>query len=67
MDPYDWLSKFYSFYEATVIGIVSRHGLTIDACRGNQPNKGELAVLNVLIRIRRILLEINRITLLRPI
>ena len=44
MDPYDWLSKFYSFYEAIVIGIVSSRGLIIDARYGNQPNKSKLAV-----------------------
>ena len=34
--PYDWVNKFYSFYMATafVIGC-SRHGLRIEAHRGN--------------------------------
>ena len=27
--PYDWLNKFYSFYVAAVVGIVSRHGLAL--------------------------------------
>ena len=26
-----WLSKFYNFYMAVVVSIVSRHGLTIEA------------------------------------
>ena len=28
--PYDWLNKFYSFYVAAVVGIISRCGLSID-------------------------------------
>ena len=27
--PYGWLNKFYSFHMATVVGIISRHDLTI--------------------------------------
>ena len=32
---YDWLTKFYSCYMATVISIVDGRGLGIDTCRGN--------------------------------
>ena len=42
--PYDWLNKFYSFYVAAVVGIVTRHGHSIDHhmhCK-NQPNKRKL-------------------------
>ena len=46
MDPCDWLNKFYSFYMAAVIVIISRHGLNIDACHRNQPtdNKSKLVL-----------------------
>ena len=36
---YDWLNKFYNFYMAAVVGIVSRRGLSIEVYRRNQPNK----------------------------
>ena len=40
MDPIcDWLSKFYSFYVAVVVSVVSGHYLSIDARRRSQPNK----------------------------
>ena len=42
--PYDWLNKFYSFYVGAIVGIVSRCGLTIEACCRNQPDKSKLAV-----------------------
>ena len=41
--PYDWLNKFYSFC------VVSRHGLTIEAHRKNQPNKSKLALYKPLL------------------
>ena len=41
---YDWLNKFYSFYVAAVVGIISRHGLSIDVHHGNQPNKHKPAL-----------------------
>ena len=47
--PYDWLNKFYSFYVAAVVGIVSRHGLSIDMCCENQPNKCKLQLFKPLI------------------
>ena len=42
--PYDWLNRFYSFYVAAVVGIVSRRGLSIDACHEKQPSKYKLAL-----------------------
>ena len=42
--PFDWLNKFYSFYMAAIVGIVSRHGLTGEACHNNQPNESKLAL-----------------------
>ena len=39
MDPYDWINKFYNFYMAAIASIISRHGLAIEVCCGNQPNK----------------------------
>ena len=47
--PYDWLNKFYSFYKAAVVGIVSRRGLTIKARCRNQPNKSKLALYKPLL------------------
>ena len=29
MDPYDWLNKFYGFYMAVVVGIVSGRDVSI--------------------------------------
>ena len=34
-DPYDWLNKFYGFYMAPVVGIVSGRGLSIHTRCGN--------------------------------
>ena len=33
--PYDWLSKFYSFYMAALVIIGNGRGLRIEARRGN--------------------------------
>ena len=41
---YDWLNKFKSFYVAVVVSIVSRHDISIDACRETQSNKRKLAL-----------------------
>ena len=43
---YDWLN---SFYMAAVVIISSGSGLRIEAHRGNQPNKIELALYIVVI------------------
>ena len=44
MNPnYDRLNKFYKFYVAAVIGIVSRYILSIDVHHENQPNMHKLA------------------------
>ena len=40
----DCLNKFYSFYVAIVIGIISRRDLSIDACHENQPKKHKLVL-----------------------
>ena len=37
--PYDWLNKFYNLYRAAEVGIVSRHGLSIDVHHRNQPKE----------------------------
>ena len=37
--PYNWLNKFYSCYMASVAVIVNEHGVSIDMCHENQPNK----------------------------
>ena len=44
MDPYDWLNKFYRFYVAAVVSIVSRCDLSIDVHHEKQPNKHKLAL-----------------------
>ena len=41
---YDWLNKFYSFYVAAVVSIVSMVGLSIDVHHENLPNKHKLAL-----------------------
>ena len=40
---YDWLNKLYSFYIATVVGIVSRRGFNIDVHHENHANQHKLA------------------------
>ena len=42
--PYDWLNRFYSFCMAIVVGIVSRHGFTVEGHSINQPNKCKQAL-----------------------
>ena len=42
--PYNWLNKFNRFYMAAVVGMVSRHDITIEAHHRNQPNKSKLAL-----------------------
>ena len=36
---------------AAIVGIVSRRGLRIEACRRNQPNKSKLALYKPLLRL----------------
>ena len=36
---YDWLNKFYSFYMAAIVGIISKHSPTIEAHHREHPNK----------------------------
>ena len=38
----------YLYYTATVVFIISRHGLSIDAFCRNQPNKSKLVLYKVL-------------------
>ena len=33
--PYDWSNKFYGFYMAAAVGIVSGRGVSIHTCCGN--------------------------------
>ena len=35
IDPYDWSNRFYGFYMAAVVGIVSGRGMSIHTCFGN--------------------------------
>ena len=42
MDPYNQLNKLYSFYMAAIVGIISRHSLTIEEHHRNQTNKSKL-------------------------
>ena len=35
---YNWLNNLYSSCVATVVSILSMHGLSIDACHEDQPN-----------------------------
>ena len=35
IDPYDWLNKFYGFYMAAVVGIVSGYDVSIHTLRRN--------------------------------
>ena len=44
LSPYDWLNRFYRFYMVAIVGIINRHGLTIEARHRNQPNKSTLAL-----------------------
>ena len=48
---YDWLNKFYNFYMAAVVNIISRCGLSIDAHHTNQRNKSKLALYKLLMHI----------------
>ena len=41
---YDWLNKFYSFYMAGEVNIISRRSISIDSHHRNQPNKCSLAL-----------------------
>ena len=49
--PYDWLNKYYSFYTAAIVGIVSRRGFRIEVRHRNQPNKSKLALYEPLLRL----------------
>ena len=40
--PYAWLNKFYSFYMAAIVSMISRYSLTVEEHHRNQPNKSKL-------------------------
>ena len=44
--PYDWLHKYYRFYMAAIVGIVSRRDFTIEARYRNQGNRSTLVLYN---------------------
>ena len=41
---YNWLNKFYNFYVADIVSIISTCSLTIEACHRNQLNKSKLVL-----------------------
>ena len=47
--PYNWLNKFYRFYMAAKIGIISKRGLRIIRYYINQPNRSKLVLYNLLL------------------
>ena len=57
IDPYDWLNKFYSFYMAAIVSIISRHGLTTKVHCRNQPNKSKLALLHFNNHLKQLLIS----------
>ena len=44
MDPYHWLNKFYNFYMAAVVSIVSRCDLKTEVYCKSQSNKTKLVL-----------------------
>ena len=46
---YDWLNKFFGFYMAAVVSIISGRAIIIYVCHGNQSNKGKLALYKPLL------------------
>ena len=46
---YDQLNKLHSFCMSAIVSIDSRHSLTIEACRRNQPNKSKQILYNQLL------------------
>ena len=47
--PYDWLNKLYSFCMVAIVSIIGRRGIKIEAYHRSQPNKGKVALYNLLI------------------
>ena len=43
------INKFYSFHITAVVGVISRHSLSSDACRRNQSNKSKLVLYKPLL------------------
>ena len=53
MDPI-WLVKpsYTAFYAEAIVSIISKRGLSIDACHENQPNKCKLALYKLSIHFK---------------
>ena len=49
VNPIDWLNKFYNFYMAAVVRILSTHSLRIEANYRNEPSKAKLALCKPLL------------------
>ena len=50
--PYDWLTKFYSFYMAAIISNISRHGLIgYEVQRENQCIKSKIVLDKLLLSL----------------
>ena len=56
--PLDWLNKFYSFYMAAVVSIVSRCAPSKDTRNRNQPNKNKLTLTLTVILYYRYVIKI---------
>ena len=54
------LNKFYCFYMATVVGIISGHGLTTDAHHRNQLNMSKIALYKLLPHVNSRLKQLLR-------
>ena len=46
---YDWSNKFYGFYMATVVGIISGNGVNINMYHENYPSKSKLVLYKLLL------------------
>ena len=53
------LKKFYSFYIAIVVGIVSGHGHTVEECHRNQLDKSKLALYKPLLSLKQTLKQLS--------
>ena len=49
LTPYDWSNKFYNFYMAAVVNIVSELDVSIHTDCGNQPNKSNIVLYKPLL------------------
>ena len=48
------LNKFYSFYMVAVVGILSRRGLSIDACCRNQLNNSKVLLYKLSLSLEQL-------------